>query len=250
MFSAQDIQDYKEYGTTDTPMSMQSRMERTRGRITNDWAVHKERARYAALKGFSYSPADSDFEYDYANLFEVSSLKLAELTVDFTDAAADPRVTINNYFRPHLAKYAGNNATGFKLLVLCGNSFFNKVISHETTKEAYGKYPSESEPFRKRLGGDAINQSWESMNLTFLEDSMGQQIGEIPDDGFILVPLGIDGMFQEHYCPADHKKYANQPALEMYQFMIENERTDRFETECSHLMVNTRPELIGTGKSN
>lgn len=250
MFAAQDIQDYKEYGTTDTPMSMQSRMERTRGRIANDWAVHKERARYAALKGFSYSPEDTDFEYDYANLFEVSSIKLAELTVDFSDAAADPRVTINNYFRPHLAKYAGNNATGFKLLVLCGNSFFNKVISHETTKEAYGKYPSESEPFRKRLGGDAINQSWESMNLTFLEDSMGQQIGEIPDDGFILVPLGIDGMFQEHYCPADHKKYANQPALEMYQFMLESERTDRFETECSHLMVNTRPELIGTGKSN
>ena len=248
-FTAQDIQDYKEYGTVDTPMSMQSRMDRTRSRIVEDWAVHKERARYAALKGFSYSPDDVDYEYDYAKLFEVEAHKLAELVVDFQDVDTDPRDTINNYFRTHIAKYAGNRATGFKLVLMCGNGFFNKIASHPKCEAAYSQYPSESEPLRKRLGGDLINQSWETKNITFLEDSMGQQIGEIGDDEFIIVPLGIEGMFQEHYCPADHKKYANVPALELYQFMREDERTDRYETEASHLMVNTRPELVGTGKA-
>ncbi len=49
-FSAQDIQDLKEYGTTDTPMTMQSRMDRTRNRIAKSHAVLRERARYACLK--------------------------------------------------------------------------------------------------------------------------------------------------------------------------------------------------------
>lgn len=247
-FTAQDVQDYKEYGTVDTPMTMQSRMDRTRGRIVNDWAVHKERARYAALKGFSYSPFDDDYLYDYANLFEVSTIKLAELEIDFTNVDVDPRDTINNYFRQHFAKYSGDKAKSYKFLVLCGNDFFNKIASHPLCKDAYSKYPSDSEPLRKRLGGDAINQSWETKNITFLEDSMGQQIGEIADGGAVVVPLGIDGMFQEHYCPADHKKYANTEALELYQFLVEGERSDYFETEASHLMVNTRPEMIGTAK--
>ncbi len=42
-FSAQDIQDLKEYGKTDTPMSMQSRMDRTRSRIAKSHAVLREK---------------------------------------------------------------------------------------------------------------------------------------------------------------------------------------------------------------
>ena len=93
-----------------------------------------------------------------------------------------------------------------------------------------------------------INRSWETEGVTYLEDFMGQVIGEIAADEVWFLPMGIADMFQSHFAPADHPDYANVEAQEMYLFVEETGRTKQVQSETSFLQVNTRPELVVNGK--
>lgn len=247
-FTAQDIQDLKEYGSPDMPMTMQSRINRTRTRIAKGHAVLRERARYAALKGNSYAPNFPQAQYDYAVEFGVTAKVKPQVGIDFTDLTVDPRTTIEQEARQHIQKYAGNQGDAYQVIAICGSKFFDGLKDHPLTREAYSGYASASEPLRQRLGGDMINRSWETEGVTYLEDFMGVQLGEIATDEVWFLPLGIQDMFQTHFAPADHKDYANTTAQDMYMFMLEGSRYDKVETETSFLQVNTRPELVVNGK--
>lgn len=248
-FTAQDIQDLKAYGEGDMPMTMASRVERTRGRIAKSHAVLRERARYAALKGTSYAPNFPQAQYTYATEFGVASKVKAQFTVAFADESVDPRTTIEQEARQHIQKYAGNQADSYQVIAIVGSKFFDGLKDHPKTTAAYSSYASSSEPLRNRLGGDLINRSWSTEGVTYLEDFMGVQLGEIATDEAYFLPLGIEDMFQTHYAPADHKDYANTTAQELYMFMLEGARSDKVETETSFIMVNTRPELVVNAKA-
>ncbi len=146
--------------------------------------------------------------------------------------------------RQHIQQYAKDNGGSYQIIMICGSQFFDALRSHDKVREAYASYPSDAEPLRKRLGGDVINRSWVSEGITYIEDFVGVQMGEIDTGSAYMLPLGIADMFQTHFAPADHKDFANVEAQEMYMFLHEGARHDKVETETSFLMVNTRPELI------
>lgn len=248
-FSAQDVQDLKAYGSTDVPMTMQNRMDRSRERIAKSHALLRERARYAALKGTSYAPNFPQAQYVYADEFGVAAKVKPQVVVDMTSTTIDPRTTIEQEVRQHIQKYAGNQGDSFRIICICGSKYFDGLKDNDLVKEAYNQYPSGSEPYRNRLGGDVINRSWETEGVTYLEDYMGVQLGEIATDEAYFLPIGIADMFQEHFAPAAHKDYANTTALEMYMFMLEGDREDKVETETSFIEVNTRPELVVNSKA-
>jgi len=248
-FTAQDIQDLKAYGEGDMPMTMASRVERTRARIAKSHAVLRERARYAALKGTSYSPNFPQAQYTYADEFGVAAKVAAQFTVAFGNVEVDPRTTIEAEARQHIQKYAGNQSDSYQVIAIVGSKFFDGLKDHPKTSVAYASYASASEPLRNRLGGNLINRSWETEGVTYLEDFMGVQLGEIATDEAYFLPLGIEDMFQTHFAPADHKDYANTTAQELYMFMLEGARSDKVETETSFIMVNTRPELVVNAKA-
>jgi hypothetical protein len=241
---AQDIQDMKDFAEDpNIPMTMQKRMDRAQMRIAKSHAVLKERARYAALKGTSYAPNDAKCQYDYATEFGVSAKVHAAIPVDFTDAATDPRSAAETA-RRHIQKYAGDQADAYQIIVICGSTFFDNLKSHTLVREAYNSYPSDAEPLRKRLGGNFINRSWVTENVTYLEDTVGQQLGEIAATEAYVLPLGIEDMFQTHFAPADHPDYANQTSQDLYMFVEETPRKSQVQTETSFIMVNTRSELV------
>lgn len=242
---AQDIQDMKDFiEDPNVPMTMQKRMDRAQRRIAKSHAVLAERARYAALKGNSYAPNDPRAQYVYADEFGVASKVAPTLTVDFTDTTTDPRTTIEQGARAHIQKYAGDQSDSYQVIAIVGSQFFDALKDHPKTTTAYANYSSDSEPLRRRLGGDLINRSWVTEGITYLEDFMGVQMGEIGTLDAYFLPMGIEDMFQTHYAPADHKDYANQTAQEMYMFVEETARTSQVQTETSFLTVNTRPELV------
>lgn len=242
---AQDIQDMKDFrDDPNVPMTMQRRMERQQNRIAKSHAVLKERARYKALKGTSYAPTQPIAQYNYATEFGVASKVASTVTVDFTAAAIDPRTTIEQQARAHIQKHAGDQSDSYQVIAIVGSKFFDALKDHPKCTSAYSSYASDSEPLRKRLGGNLINRSWETEGITYLEDFMGVQLGEISTGDAYFLPLGIEDMFQEHYAPADHKDYANTEAQEMYMFVEETPRTSQVQTETSFIVVNTRSELV------
>ena len=250
-FGAVDIQDMKDFvENPNIPMTMEKRMGRARNRLAKSHAVLRERARYKALKGLSYSPNQASSQYDYADLFSVTAKVKPQITIDFSDVNTDPRTTIEAEARQHIQKYAGDNGDAYQVIAICGSKFFDALKDHPLTREAYSRYSSDSEPLRRRLGGNLINRSWETEGITYLEDFMGQQIGEIANDEVWFLPLGIEDMFQTHFAPADHEDYANTEAQEMYMFVEEMGRTKQVQSETSFIEVNTRRELVVNGKGN
>ena len=248
-FKAVDVQDMKDFvEDPNVPMTVQKRMDRARARLAKSHAVLAERARYSALKGTSYSPNQKSSQYDYAALFEVSGKVSGQVEIDFSDANTDPRTTIEQKARQHIQTHAGDQSDAYQVIAICGSKFFDGLKDHPLTRAAYSSYSSDSEPLRRRLGGNVINRSWETEGITYLEDFMGQSIGEIATDEVYFVPLGIADMFQSHYAPADHIDYANTEAQEMYLFVEETPRTTQVQSETSFLTVNTRPELVVNGK--
>lgn len=242
---AVDIQDMKDFrDDPNIPMTMQRRMDRSQMRIAKSHAVLKERARYKALKGLSYSPNQAISQYTYATEFGVTANVAATLAVDFTATTVDPRTTIEQGARAHIQKYAGDQSDSYQVIAIVGSKFFDGLKDHQLTRDAYSSYASASEPLRNRLGGSLINRSWETEGITYLEDFMGVQLGEIATGDAYFLPLGIADMFQTHYAPANHKDYANTEAQEMYMFVEETPRTSQVQTETSFLQVNTRPELV------
>ena len=161
----------------------------------------------------------------------------------------DPRTTIEQEARQWIQTYAGDQADSYQVIAICGSKFFDALKDHPKCTDAYSRYPSDSEPLRRRLGGNLINRSWETEGITYLEDFMGQSIGEVAADEVYFLPLGIADMFQTHYAPADHFDYVNTEAQEMYLFVEETPRTTQVQSETSFLTVNTRPELVVNGKA-
>lgn len=248
-FTAADVQDMKDFvENPNVPMTMQRRMDKARGRLARSHAVLAERARYKALKGTSYSPNDASCQVVYAEKFEVTAKVASQVSIDLTKTDLDPRITIEAEVRKHIQKHAGDQAESYQIIALCGSKAFSGLVHHPKVEDAYNKYPSASEPLRNRLGGNLINRSWETEGVTYIEDFMGQSIGEIADDEIWFLPLGITDMFQAHFAPADHKDYANTEAQDMYLFVEETARTSQVQSETSFLQVNTRPELVVNAK--
>ena len=248
-FTAADIQDMRDFvEDPDVPMTIQRRMDRARGRLARSHSVLSERARYKALKGTSYSPNDASCQVDYATKFDVTAKVKAQFQIDLTNADLDPRITIEAEARKHIQKYAGDQGQAYQVIALCGSKAFSGIANHKEVKAAYSQYPSASEPLRNRLGGNLINRSWETEGVTYIEDFMGQSIGEIADDEIWFLPLGIMDMFQTHFAPAATIEYANTTAQDMYMFVEETARKAQVQTETSFLTVNTRPELVVNAK--
>jgi hypothetical protein len=239
-FTAKDIQDLKAYGTTDTPETMGSRIERTMKRIERSHADVKAKAMYAAIKGNSYSPNYTQSQYDYAAEFGVSG-SVITANVDFTDATTDPGSVIETVARAHIIDNAQDDADSYRIIALCGRQWFQALIDHELVRDAFAGYSSSQEPLRTRLSGDNVVRYFDYRGVLFIEDYSG----EIATGDAWILPLGIEGMFQLHYAPADTIELANTEAEEMYVFMVsDNHRTQTLETETSMLAVNTRRELV------
>lgn len=239
-FTAKEIQDMRAYGTTDTPQSVEDRVMRTMNRIERSHALVKEKAFYAAIKGNSYSPDWTQGQYNYANEFGVAA-SVTTADVDFTDLLVDPREVLEKDARAHIIDKAQDNKDAYQVIALVGRQYFSALIQHPLVVDAYNSYASDSEPLRKRLGGNLINRSWESKGITYIEDISG----EIATGDAWVIPMGISDMFQLHYSPADTIADANDTAQEMYVFMVsDGHRTETVETETSMIAVNTRRELV------
>ncbi|AUR92128.1 major capsid protein E [Vibrio phage 1.170.O._10N.261.52.C3] len=245
-FTAKEIQDLKAWGTTDVPMSMQDRVLRSTDRVVRSHQRSRARAQYAALLGNSYSPGFKQAQYDYATEFGVSK---KTFNVTFTDANTDPRATIETEARRHIIDNAQDGAGSYRIIALTGSAFFDALIAHPLVRESYSQYNSDQEPLRNRLGGDAVERTFTTQNITYVEDIHPADSG-LAADKVIFIPLGIEDTLKTHYAPADTLKDANTTAKEMYLFMLsDGHRSEAVETETSMLVVNTRVELFPVGQA-
>lgn len=237
--SPNDVQNFKAYGTVDTPATVEAHVQRVLRRLRNYHANLKETAQVKAIMGTSYAPEDATAQYNY---YDVWGLTQTVVPVDFTDPTIDPADVIESEARAEIIENSGINAGSYSIVALCGRKFFQGIINHPIIQSAYMFYQSGQEPLRLRLSGNVNNRMFEHKGVLYIED-IG---GEVPTTEAYVFPEGIDDMFQLHYAPADTIEEANQVAQELYLFYKESSyhRQRKLESETSFLAINTRPEAV------
>lgn len=247
---AAEVQDFREYGTPNTPASVEKRVERNLTRIAKSHDFNRREAMYTCLKGNTYAKglSGSQFIKNYATVWDVTG-DVVTSAIDFTSATSDPALKLEKVGREHIIAQAQDNAGSYTVVVLCGSGFFNSIVNHPLVQAAYDQYASSQEPLRKRLApsnGDAVGRVFEHKGIQYAEDVSGQ----IARDDAYMFPKGIQDMFQIHYAPSDTLDGANEIAEEMYIFLEQDRRVAKVETETSFVCVLTRPELIITLTGN
>ena len=241
---ANDVQDFREYGTADTPASVEMRVEKNLVRIGKDHEKLKRKAMYTCLKGDTFANGYTGTQYNrnFATVWGVTG-DVFTGGIDFTNANANPAMYIEKNCREHITGLAQDDAGSYVVAALCGSGFFNSLENHPSTQGAFSEYLSVQEPLRNRMApsnGNAVGRIFDFKGTVYIEDVSGQIAR---DDAYVL-PIGIADMFLIQYAPANTLAHANTVAEKMYMFLKQDERVATLETETSFQVICTRPELI------
>jgi len=180
----------------------------------NKFAITLEHLRMGALKGIIL---DSDTTVLY-NLY--TEFNIVQKTVDFVLGTAGTNVP--NKIREVL-RHIEDNLKGevmSDVRVLVDESFYDKLVSHTTIKEAYLNWSAAQE----RIGGD-LRKGFRFGGVTFEEYrgtatdySTGTGVARkfITTDYGIAFPVGTMSTFETLFAPGDFLETVNTLGLELY----------------------------------
>ena len=123
--------------------------------------------------------------------------------------------------------------------VLCGKTFWSKLVEHPKVKEVYLNYSAAAELRRDpRLEFDFGGVIWERYRGT-------SQV-KVPDAQAYAVPEGVQDLFQTAFAPADYVDTAGTLGQRLYatQWPTEGNKGIKMEAQSNPLSICTRPRAV------
>lgn len=222
------------------PTGLQASMEMT-------WEYH----RLGALNGLVLD-ADGGTLYDFFSIFGLA--RPAEIDFDLDDATPEPgelRRKCNETVRS-IIRSAKGMATGPLVGALCGDEFFDKLITHPEVRETY-LAQEEASDLRTSTDLAAFGSfnfggiRW--MNYRGTDDNTTVAV---PSAKTRLFPMQAPEVFQVAFAPGETLDTVNKPGLPLYMNRVFDNRDEpewvRFEASSYPLHMCVRPEVLRTGK--
>lgn len=239
---AQDIQSFRSFAMAGINDSLRTEAEvvnRYMTQILRDVAKTKETIFADAVRGFAYNGPGGAANSAY-NWYTVWNQTQKVVPIDFASTTQSPAAVIEAEARAYIIDEKQDGSTATRIIALCSRAFFADLVNSPFVRQAYQYQQSSPNLLRDRLSGDNDVQVFDWNGVTYIEDIHNN----IPAGEAYVLPMGIAGMFQAHYAPADTPELANTTARELYTFMVSQHRTVMLQSEFSLLAVNTRPELV------
>lgn len=238
----QDIQGKRAYGGADAVETEAAVIARKLARIRMNHAVTMEAARaFALTTGAVYAP-NGTVVGNYYTDFGVT-----RKVVDFVLGTGTTEILAKS--EEVIAHIQDNILTGEvvnQIVMLCSPTFFAKIISHATVKEAYKYYTSTQEPLRNRLG-TGLNRQFVHGNVTYIE-YRGSYNGVplIPVGDAYAMPTGTVDMFISYFSPANKFSHVNTLGEEAYAFTYRSPQDEEItiQTEHNALHLVRRPQAL------
>ena len=235
---------FREYGTENTPASVENLVMRRLEYIQRSHARYIRNCMYTALvdnKIFAFDKAGNEITSLAKNFSDVWGQPRNTGTIDLTDGSTDPFIALEAG-RANIISKAGDDAEGYGVIYIVDSTQFSLLVGHPLVEAAYSQFPSEQDPLRKRLNGNNNNRIFKNhKGITVVEDISGK----IASTKGFLLPLGIPDMFGGAYAPADTVEAMDSRVAERgYLFMEEGRRSVKIESEVAYMAMITRPELI------
>ena len=240
--SPNDVQGKRAYGTADMAETEAAVIARKLQRIRMNHSVTMEAARaYAITTGGVYAPNGTVVDNYY------TSFGVTRKEVDYvfgtatTDLAAKAEECISHVQDNILSGEVVN-----EVIALCSSTFFAKLISHATVKDAYKYYSSTQEPLRTRLG-TGLYRRFVFAGVTYIE-YRGSYNGTalIPNGDAYLFPNGTNDMFISYMSPANKFSHVNTLGEEAYAFTYRSPQDEQIviQTEHNALHLVRKPQAV------
>lgn len=248
----------RELGTTDQLRSVQSVVNGQLRKLTNRHDMTLEFHRLGAIKG-QIKDANADVLTDLFTLFGITndntstgggatdaSPKVFDLDLDAEDSElTDIRVKCQE-----ITRFVTRNAktvvpTTAKVWALCGDDFFDKLISRADVKAVF----LNTDEQRARLGANYAfgvfeygGIVWENYRGTDDNSTVGIATGEAR--AFLT---GVPGLYAEYFGPADFMETVNTLGLPRYAKLAPDTRFNQFvevHTQQNPLPICLRPKTL------
>lgn len=247
--NADELAGIRAMGTEDQFKTFQSELEKRMDKMNSAFALTQEKFYLGAIQGMIYDndPAQTLLLNAYT-LFGVTAEP--EFDMELDDTATDIRLKCMALRRTMLRNTEITVPGQLVVIALCGDNFFDALISHPYVKNAYEKGVVNAERFLTsnyafgsfELGGIV----WENYRGT--NDNSTVAVGS---DKCIFAPVNVPGLFAEYFAPADTFGAINQPGIPRYMQIAPDRDFDRFvqvRSQTNPLPICTYPKILMTAK--
>jgi hypothetical protein len=234
---ADDVQNIRAFGS-------ETQTETVSGVVNDELEVMKqshevthEFHRIGAVKGIIL---DADGVTPIYNLFEEFGITQTELNFDFSDAAAEVKLLGQDVQRA--MEDALGADTYSTIYGMCGNSYWDSLITHPLVKEAYDRWQD----------GQFFRELQRPQGFTFAGVTWFNYRGGIGDIKFVednvchFFPAGTQDVFDEINAPADFIETVNTRGLPYYakQERMKFDKGVELHTQSNTLMMCNRPAVL------
>lgn len=232
---ADEVQNVRAFGSEDSAQAIQAVVNRRLAKMAQRLEVTNEYQRIGAVKG---QILDADGTTVLVDLF--SAFGISQQSVQFVLDTTTTKVQVKclevlEKIEEGLGDMAFDGVT-----VLCGSSFWAKLIGHAKVEEAY-KYQQSD-----RLRADG-RESFTFGGCTF-ERYRGGVGGTpfVPTTEAYAVPTGVMDLFITRFAPADYMEAVNSLGLPMYSSSEElrHGKGVELEAQSNPITLCTRPQSV------
>lgn len=238
---ADQIQDVRKAGTTD---AMLSNAEAVADEIAEHRDSHDATIEHLMLGAVKGKIVDADGSTIIYDLFSEFGITEPTTSLQFSSATADLGLTIEQTKRAMKKALKGDVASG--CTVLCSPEFFDALVSHKSTKEAWLRY-QDNVLARENTEGKF---AWKGMNFEIYDYNIGAT--PMIEAGHAHAYLtGMRNGFVRYNAPGNMMTEANKLARAFYIDVenLEHKRGVSIYTEGNPLPMCLRPQTLMHFKS-
>ena len=231
---AAEVQNVRQFGSEDALQGVQGVIIRRLEEMNANHEVTLEYLRLGALKG-EILDADGSVLY---NLFDEFGVTQQSHDFKFSVAGTDTRAQTVKVRRLVEDALGGHSYSGLR--AFAGADFYDGLINHKSTKEAYQRW-QEGEALRNdpKSGFQYGGVTWEEYR-----GRVGGQDYIAPNEAY-LYPEGSD-IFHTYFAPADFVETVNTIGLPRYakQQVMDFEKGVIIHTQSNPLPINLKPKAV------
>ena len=232
---AAEVQNVRQFGSEDALQGVQAVVNQRLAQMVGNHEVTLEFLRMGALKGEILDGDGSSVLYNLFDEFGVTQqthdFKFSNTTTDVRAQAVKVRRLVDEALGAQ--PYSG-------LRALCGADFYDGMVNHKSTKEAYQRW-MDGEALRNdpKTGFRFADISWEE----YRGNVSGQPF--IASDEAYLYPEGAD-IFRTWFAPADFIETVNTIGLPRYakQRVMDFDKGVIVHTQSNPLPINLKPRAV------
>ena len=232
---AAEVQNVRQFGSEDALQGVQAVINQRLGQMNGNHEVTLEFLRMGALKGLIIDGDGSSILYNLFDEFGVTQqthdFKFSSTTTDVRAQAVKARRLVDSALGA--SPYSG-------LRAFCGADFYDGMVNHKSTKEAYQRW----------MDGEALRNDPKS-GFRFADINWEEYRGSVGDQDFVasneayLYPEGTD-IFKTWFAPADFVETVNTIGLPRYakQKVMDFEKGVALHTQSNPLPINLKPKAV------